>query len=146
MEDSRKKPIMIGVSVACLVLAGVITYKTRSGSSGGIESIKRGQMIWVKCNNPNCGAKYQIDRRDYLEYLQEYLEKLTRQHPSSMGILVPPLVCKACEEESVYKAVKCEKCGTVFFPGDADSRFEDKCPECGHSKIEQMKKAAQQGR
>ena len=147
MKENKKKAIMIVVVVACLVLAGVIIYKTSSESSGGIKSIKHGQMIRVKCNNPACKAEYQMDRKDYLESLQEYQLRLGRQHPSPMGISILPLVCNRCEEESVYKALKCENCEMVFFPGLGErGDFKDRCPECGYSKMEQMKRQTRRGR
>ena len=37
MEDSRKKPIMVGVIVACLVLAVVITVKTGGGNRNTLK-------------------------------------------------------------------------------------------------------------
>ena len=130
MEDSKKKPIMIGVVVACLVLAGLITYTSRSGKTG-LEAMKSGEMIWVKCSNPDCGAEYQVDKKDYLEHLQK------RQ----------PLTCKECGQDSLSRAVKCEKCGLVFFMGASGfDDFQDRCPECGYSKIEEDRERAQEAR
>ena len=134
MEESKKKPIMIAVVVACLILAGIITFATKSGSSGGFDSIKRGEMIWVKCSNPDCGAEYQIDNKDYLEYIKE--------HSSPMSLVAAPLVCKECGQESVYKAVKCAKCGLVFFSGTVPNDFADRCPECSYSQTEEGRKKA----
>jgi len=136
MGDSKKKPIMIAVIVACLGVAAAITYITSSGGGGGIETIDSSEMMWVKCSNPDCGGEYQIDEKGYLEYIREHQE----------GMSTPPLVCKECGEESVYNAVKCPKCGVIFFHGSIrEAKFKDTCPECGYSEIEDLRKKARQG-
>ena len=135
MEDSKKKPIMIAIIVVCIGVAGAITYITSSGIGGGIETVEHGEMMWVMCSNPDCEAKYQTDKKDYLEYVREHQK----------GLSTPPLVCKDCGEESIYKAVKCAKCGIVFFYGAVrDAKFKDACPECGYSKTEEIRKKARQ--
>ena len=136
MEESKKKPIMIAIVVACLVLAGTITYITSSGGSGGIDSIKRGEMVWVKCSNPDCVAEYQMGKRDYYEYIEEH----------QVGMSNPALVCKECGEETVYRAEKCPECGAIFFLGSVRGDYQDRCPECGYSKTEQMAEKAKKAR
>jgi DNA-directed RNA polymerase subunit RPC12/RpoP len=136
MEDTKKKAVMIAVVIACLAAAGVVTYVTSSGGGGGIETIERGQLMWVKCNNPDCGAEYQIDQRDYYKYLEE--------HPQGPG--APAMVCEKCKEESVFRAEKCEKCGTVFFYESVADDLPDRCPSCGYSKMEEKRKAAREAR
>lgn len=131
---------MIGVIVACLVAAGVITYKTRSGGSG--TKVFRGQPIWVQCGNPDCGAEYQMDKAEYFDTI----EALVRQNP--MVMQTPALVCEKCGEESVYRAEKCPKCGTVFFRGAVGrGDFADRCPDpkCGYSESEEIRKRAIEG-
>ncbi len=137
MEERKKKPIMLGVIVVCLVLAGAIAYMNRPKRSG-LDSIPSGQMIWVKCANSDCGAEYQIDRKGYLEYKEK--------HQNPMSLSAPPLVCEKCEKKSVFKAVKCEKCGLIFVYGAAPKGFADRCPECGYSKIEEQRKRGREGR
>ena len=139
MEGSKKKPIMIGIIVVCLVLAVVITLVRSSGTpEGSVRDIKRGEMLWVKCMNPECNAEYQIDKRDYYDALQQY------QGPIMEGG-VPPVVCKESGKESLFKAVKCEKSGKIFFEGAAGpTDYGDRCPECGYSKIEDVRKRARQ--
>ncbi|MBN2317215.1 MAG: hypothetical protein JXM79_25035 [Sedimentisphaerales bacterium] len=123
------------VIVVCLVLAGLIFYATRSNNVGGIESLESGKLIWVKCSNPDCGATYQMDEKDYFLQIHEQ----TRAHP--MALQTPALVCKKCGKESVYKAFKCEKCGTIFFSGAVPNDFADRCPVCGYSKTEAIREA-----
>jgi predicted Zn-ribbon and HTH transcriptional regulator len=86
---------------------------------------------WVKCRNPACEAEYQIDTRKYYEYIEKHAD------PSTLAI--PPLVCEKCGEESVYQAVKCEKCALVFERGWKRGDYEDRCPDCDFSKIEEMR-------
>ena len=94
MEDSKKKPIMIGAIVVCIALAIVITLM-RGSESTGVDSIARGQMTWVKCSNEDCGAEYQMDRRDYYEWQKENTDPFATQ--------ATPMVCKECGEEYVTK-------------------------------------------
>jgi predicted RNA-binding Zn-ribbon protein involved in translation (DUF1610 family) len=134
MEESKKKPIMIGIIVVCLVLAGAITYITSSGEEGGLDSIKRGeQMFWLKCRNPDCEHEFQMDMKDYFIYMKE--------HQDPMSMAPPAVVCPECGEESVYRAEKCEKCGLVFERNSIPNDFADRCPECKYSKTEELRKA-----
>jgi len=156
MKESRKKlnttskmlaglskTVMLGIIVVCLTLAVVIFIKTQTGGSGGIDTIKRGEeLYWVKCNNKKCNAEYQMDKKDYYEQIEEKM----RANP--MAMVTPPLTCKECGEPSVLRAVKCEKCGHVFFYGADPTDFADRCPKCGHSKTKADRDArlAERGR
>ena len=62
MDDSKKKPIMIGVVVLCLIVAGLLFSKMRS-SSGGVGGMSDDEKVWIK-SNPNLGVSV---RWDYLE-------------------------------------------------------------------------------
>ena len=103
---------MIAIVVACLLAAVVITFSTRS-KSDGIDSIKSGQMIWVKCNKTDCEAEYQMDKKEYFRYMEEHGEPLS----------TPPLVCKQCGGKSVYRAVKCPICEIIFFYGEVRNDY-----------------------
>jgi ribosomal protein L40E len=92
-------------------------------------------MILVKCNNPNCNAEYEIDNKDYLEFM--------RKNANPMAMESPAMKCEKCGENSVFKAVKCEKCGNVFFWGNPTD-FADRCPKCGYSGMEDARKKAAQ--
>ena len=137
MIEGKKKPVMIGFIVVCLGLAGAIAYMSRSERSG-LDSVPRGQMIWVKCRNPDCATEYQIDNKDYWEYIEK--------HRNPMLLSVPSLICRDCEKGSVFRAVKCEKCGLVFFHGTVHGDFADTCPECGFSKMEEQRRSGRDGR
>ena len=133
MEESKKKAVMIGVIVACVAVAGVVTYIRYSGSSSGIEGIPAGEMMWVKCSNKACNAEYQISKRDYYQFMKEHANPLAS---------APPMVCQKCGKDSVYAAVKCEnpQCGTVFFENSVRGDFPDRCPKCGYSATEESRK------
>ena len=67
-----KNTIYTVVIALCLIVAVVVFLLTRSGGSGGLEDMKRGEkMVWIKCNNPKCKTEYQIDQKDYHEQIQE---------------------------------------------------------------------------
>lgn len=123
------------VIIVCLGLAGLVLHMTHSKSDGGIENLESGKLIWVKCNNPECGATYQMDEKEY--FLQTH-EKIGVH---SIALQAPALVCEKCGKESVFKAEKCEKCGKIFFSGVVPNDFADRCPDCGYSKTEAIRKA-----
>jgi len=134
MEESKKKLIMIGIIVACLALAALITFGWRVGSGGGIEDISPEEMIWVKCNNPDCKAEYEMSKKDYFKYVQEHIDP--------MAMVAPPVICKECGKASCYRAEKCQNpaCGKVFFRGSVPNDFADRCPYCGRSETEESRK------
>ena len=131
MKESKKKQIKITVVIVCLGLAGAIVYMSRPERSG-LDSVPRGQMIWVKCGNPDCGAEYEIDNKDYWEYIEK--------HRNPMSLSAPPLTCRDCGKRSIFRAVKCEKCSLVFFHGTNQTSFADTCPECGFSKMKEQRR------
>jgi ribosomal protein L40E len=132
MEEGKKKMIMVAIIVVCIVAAVVITVATRSGSTGGIESINIREMVWLKCRNPKCENEWQMGKRAYFEYLEKHRD------PTVMA--AAPIVCPKCGEKSGYRAEKCEKCGFVFERGSVPNEVADKCPKCGYSATEEARK------
>jgi phage FluMu protein Com len=137
-----KNTVYVIVIVVCLSLAAIIGYKYTfsGGGPSGIEAIDPSKMMWVKCNNPSCKAEYQISEKSYYEYAQQNVD------PMAMG--PPALTCEKCGEKSVFEAVKCPKCGLVFFRNSVPADFADRCPKCKFSQMEHDRKeaAAQRGR
>jgi len=134
MEDKRK-PIMIAVIVVCIGLAVAITVMTRSNPEKDVLNvIDPTEMIWVKCRNLDCGSVYEFGKKDYAIFEREKRDPQT-------GV-VPGMVCKDCEQETVYRIEKCEKCGAAFERGSVPEDFSDRCPECGYSKEEARRKAS----
>ncbi|MHC4159981.1 MAG: hypothetical protein ACYSSO_12975 [Planctomycetota bacterium] len=106
MEDSKKKPIMIGVIIVCLVLAGVITFATRSGSSGGVEDLKRGVMYWVKCTAEDCEHEWEMDRKDYFQYLKEHQDPMSMSAPGVECDMMATACCfDMCDSPSSIKGI-----------------------------------------
>jgi len=128
MEDKKKKILMVSGICVCLVIAVAVTFLTRSRATG-LSSIKAGELMWVMCSNPDCQAEYRVGRKDFYTFMKENVT------PSEMK---PPMICEECDEESVYRALKCENCDVIFFYGVADG-FMDKCTECGFSKTEESR-------
>lgn len=131
MEESRKKQIQIGVIIVCLSLAGVMICRSCLRRSGIPDHFAE-EMTWVRCRNSQCEAEYQITKMDYFRWVEKYNDP---REPAA-----PPLICKECGEKSVRIATKCEKCELVFERGTIPGDFEDRCPVCGYSKEEELRK------
>ena len=125
MEENAKKTFLIGAAVACIAVAGIVTYKTMGG--GAAPGQPTG-MIWVKCNNPKCGNEYEISAQEYNTFVMS--NGGPRQFMMTGAV---PMKCPKCNEESSFRAIKCEKCGKVFFPGTVVDKAQDTCPGCGYS-------------
>ena len=132
MEDSKKKPIMIGVIVVCLVVAGLITFARRGGGGGGIDDIPDDKMTLVKCNNPKCNAVYEMSEKQYFKQIQERFNPMARSTPA--------VTCEKCGEDSVFRAIKCPYCGEIFFRDSVPNDIFDRCPKCKRSATEESRK------
>jgi hypothetical protein len=139
MEDSKKKPIMIAVIILCLGIAGAVFFMGGGSGGGTIDDIPDDKMVWVKCNNPQCKAEYEMGEKAYYKAVQE------RMDPRALA--TPALICETCGKASVYKAEKCanSECGVVFFSGSVPNDFADRCPECGKSETEEIRKRRKSG-
>lgn len=140
MEDSKKKPIMIGVIVMCLIVAGLITFARRgSGGGGGLDAIPDDKMTWVKCNNPSCKAEYEMSEKDFFKAMEERFQPMARTTPA--------LTCEKCGKDSLFRAIKCENpaCGVIFFRDSVPNDLFDRCPECGQSATEEIRKKRKAG-
>jgi hypothetical protein len=102
----------------------------------GLDDLKRGVKYWIKCVDSECGHTWQMDRKDYFQYL--------RAHQDPMSLAAPAIVCPTCRKEGGYRAEKCENCGLVFVRGGIPHDFADRCPECGRSKTEDDRKASRE--
>ena len=136
MNGSTKNTVLLSIIVVCLVSAGVITCKTH-GRRGPDLSVFADQTTWVLCRNENCGASWEMNLKEYHEFIQKNAD------PGS--VLPPPITCEECGEPSVYRAVKC-KCGAIFEQGTVDADFADRCPECGYSQMEVDRREAAEAR
>jgi hypothetical protein len=102
----------------------------------GLDELKRGVKYWVKCVGSECEQMWQMDRKDYFQYL--------REHQDPMSLAAPAIVCPTCSKESGYRAEKCANCALVFVRGGIPHDFADRCPQCGRSKTEDDRKASRE--
>jgi ribosomal protein L40E len=127
---------VISIPIVPILTAVIITVAAHSGDSvGGIDSIAQSTMVWIKCRDPKCENTWQMDRRNYFDYIEK----------NRVGRTVPSLVCPKCKKETGYRAEKCKKCGFIFKKEGSDIEevlFENRCPKCGYSAIEEMRKKA----
>ena len=128
MDEDMKKKVTIGIVIGCIAIAAAITVITNWGSSSGGPKTE-GQIQFL-CINPKCGYAF--------ESSGEELNKLEEQGVSRGDM--PPMKCPQCGQNSAYFAIKCGKCGNVFIPNYENPKEYDKCPKCGFSKNEQMRK------
>jgi DNA-directed RNA polymerase subunit M/transcription elongation factor TFIIS len=134
MEEGKKKAIMITIIVASLAAAGIITYLSHGGVPGSLEAIKEGDaMVWMKCRNPKCEHEWEMDARKYFNHLEAN---------RTTGMTIPAVTCPKCGEDSGYIGLKCPKCGAVFEKGSVPDASTDKCPKCGYSEREELRKKA----
>ena len=127
--------LTVSIGVTMVLVLGFIgesmgLFGGGGGGSGGNEPIV------MLCANPECGKDYEITRDE----LQKNMEGMGPG--GMMPMMQPVFTCKFCEEKSAYIAQKCEKCGAVFVPNymDPGNEYPDACPECGYSRIEEMRK------
>jgi hypothetical protein len=128
-----KKRIILVTLGCCLLLVAAIVFATRAQNLTSIPDLK-GELTWVKCSDPDCGSSYEMSLRDYYVLLEKKQSQVR-----SMG--APALICKKCGKESLFQAVKCEKCQNISFYGfGGPTDYADRCSKCGFSKLEEAAK------
>ena len=60
---------------------------------------------------------------------QKTVEWTSKQEYENSGSAAPPLFCPSCKVRELYRAQKCENCGTVFFGADLPGS-SGVCPNC----------------
>ncbi len=130
--DQAKKSLLLVLLVIVLGSAATLLFLGRiRNRPQGVESIDPSEKIWVMCTNPKCQIQYEIGKKEYFEYVEN----------NRMGPVVPGMECRECGQASIYRAVKCGKCGHVFLHGSKGLDFADRCPKCKYSKMEEDRKA-----
>ena len=139
MEDSKKKPIMIGVIVVSLGVAGLITYTRHSGGDD-IDSISAEETTWVKCNNKACNAEYEMDKKQFYKEIEA--------NRNQMAMAAPVLTCEKCGKPSAFAAIKCANpdCSVIFFRNSVPGDFADRCPKCKQSSEEKRRNSRKAAR
>lgn len=130
---------MVGIIVVCLGLAVLILYKFGTTSGGSGLDVFEGELVWVKCANPDCRQTYQMDKKKYFEQLK----KQARQSPTSIGLTL--IVCEKCGKRKLFEVVKCgnQDCGFIFNRGSSGAMdFADRCPKCKYSQTEKDREEA----
>ena len=133
------KSAMVGIIVVCLGLAVLILYKFGTASGGSDLDVFEGELVWVRCANPDCRQTYQMDKKKYFEQVK----KQVRQSPTSMGPTL--IVCEKCGKRNLFEVVKCGNpdCGFIFRKGAAGAMdFADRCPKCKYSQTEKDREQA----
>lgn len=134
-----KNLIYTVVIALCIIVAVVVFVKTRGSGAGGLDSISDTEQVWVKCRL--CKASYEMGKKQFYEELEEK----AKASPTAM-MMTPPLTCQKCGKDGIMKAVKCEKCGIVFFENSVPNDFADRCPECKYSKMEAVREERKKNR
>ena len=125
---------MVSIGVTMVLVLGFIGETM--GLFGGGSVGGSNKPIVILCANPECAKSYEVSRDEFRQLMQD-------MGPGGMMPMMPPVLkCKFCGEKSAYIAQKCEKCGAVFVPNymDSSNKYPDACPECGYSRIEEMRK------
>ena len=133
------KSALVGIIVVCLGLAVLILYKFGTASGGSDLDVFEGELIWVKCANPDCRQTYQMDKKKYFEQVK----KQARQSSTSIGLTL--IVCEKCGKRKLFEVVKCgnQDCGFIFNKGSAGAMdFTDRCPKCKYSQTEKDREEA----
>jgi hypothetical protein len=104
-----------------------------------VHTIPESVMTWVKCLNDRCKAEYQIGLRGYVKYIEANFNPMSPHAPT--------LTCEKCGEQSILRAEKCTNstCGKVFIRDAFPKDFLDRCPECRHSEIEEIRSKRSRG-
>ncbi|HBG28031.1 MAG: hypothetical protein A2Y10_17545 [Planctomycetes bacterium GWF2_41_51] len=114
---NKNKIILI---CGCLVLAAIFYIIFLKPQSSGISDYK-GQIVYIKCNNPKCVHVQEMDKAEYFTMLHEKFNDEER-----------PL-CSKCGS-SARRYTKCPKCSQLYF------HAADKCPDCGYSELDSANK------
>ncbi len=125
----------------------------------GVPPRRRGRfsikLTLIKCKNSSCKAEYQMSEKKYDEAIQERIGPMSekelynaiQKRLNAMARTLPPLTCKKCGKDSVFRAVKCANsaCGVIFFSDSVPNDFFDRCPECKQSETEEIRKKRRAG-
>jgi len=136
MDDDKRKPVMIGIIIACVALAVGVTIYTTTGGGGGGGGGAKGKLT-ILCTE--CGESSELSRDEFREKMQASADQGMMGLMGPMGGS-PVLTCSACGEDAAQLAVKCKECDTVFtqdYEAAAEGDYSDRCPECDYSETEE---------
>ncbi len=120
MERNDKMKI---IAIVCAVIAVAVFALNLSGNSSGVDQFE-GDMLWVICQSGQ--ETYQMDKAEYFRWVSA----------NQTGDRIPPMPCEECNEKAAFRAEKCPNCELIFRRHSVPNDFADRCPDCGHSEIE----------
>jgi predicted RNA-binding Zn-ribbon protein involved in translation (DUF1610 family) len=127
-----KNTIYAIIIVACLVVASVVIFTTRSGSRN--VGVPNSQLTWVKCLT--CGDTRQMSLKGFWKQQRAEMSARDNAMPS------PCVTCAKCGKDTLAEAFKCPKCGVISRKGSLGlMEYDDRCPKCGFSQVEAEAKA-----
>lgn len=106
------KNIKIGIIVAALGLAAVITYLTH-GDQPIADDLSSEKSVWM-CSE--CKTITKLSERE--------VESECRKLKDS-----PPLICEKCTLQKLYQVITCPVCETYFFGAEVPGS-PGECPKC----------------
>jgi hypothetical protein len=121
--------LYVSIGVTALLVVGFVAENV--GLIGNDSPDAR--PIWMLCTNPECAESWQLTK-DEMEDLFSERDMMMGPGPER------PKECKFCHEKSAFIAEKCQECGNVFVPNYMAEDYPDRCPECGYSYYEEMRK------
>jgi len=66
-----QKKIAIVVTLSCSVAAVLIVVGSMSRHPAGVESLSAGERVWIQCRAPDCGAAYEMGKKDYFMQVEK---------------------------------------------------------------------------
>ena len=139
MDDSKRKTVMVGIVITCIVLAVGITVYNNTGSPPG-----RKDKVLMMCSDPDCGETFEMTGDEYIKQSQEAGGDEVGGMGGMMDIgpvgVTPTVTCRHCGKDSAKLTTKCEKCDYVFimnYEAPAEGEYPDRCPECKYSAMEE---------
>ena len=130
MDEDKKKQVKIVGAIAGIVVALVVFF-IYSNPFGGQRSQSAGDSVYLLCSNEDCGAAQELTKEEFANLASGVNPRLIND---------TPFLCPKCGQETAYKAVKCPKCGEVYFwDYEAADGFRDRCPGCGFSAMEERR-------
>ena len=136
MDEDTKKHLAIGVAVICLLIAGIVFYRTMfAGSAGGGDMGDR--EIALLC--ATCGG-FEIPADEFRELMSKQGPDMMMGMPGMPGQMMA-MECPKCAKKTCYMAQKCQQCENIFVFGQArDQNYPDRCPKCSFSAMEDRQK------
>jgi hypothetical protein len=161
-EGARKKIIII--ALALTVAIGVTIFRKAGGDKGTAGLLAKKVLKCKQCSHVLDTSKEDL-LSIMAERNTTYIEEVAQENPDQADLLkkllggpmgtrvmnpayadiIPqwgnlgwPLTCPSCNEDSLYFANKCPKCGETSFTTDDEGNYTDKCPKCGYSGSEEL--------